>query len=390
MTQWLLRLFVPEYENQESPQVRARIGLVSGLVGIGCNVLLFAAKLLAGVLSGAVSIMADAVNNLSDASSALVTIAGFRLSGKPADQRHPYGHARFEYLAGLAVAAMILLIGVEVAKTAIGKILNPQSVGFTWLTALILGGSIAVKLWLSGFYKKMGIHIHSTTLIATATDCRNDVLSTAAVLTAALVEQISDWRIDGIMGLAVAVFVLYSGAVLAKQTISPLLGEGASPELTEKIVACVSAHPMVLGYHDLMVHDYGPGKRFATVHVEMDHREDPVVCHDIIDNLERECLEQLQVQLVIHYDPIIVGDDRLDRLRRQVLILLQSVDSRISIHDFRMVTGKHHTKLVFDMALPDERMPQRESIRAYVEKQLNTDPDMQYHTVITYDTLPNG
>ncbi len=385
MTELILRLFVPDYENKESPAVRARIGQVAGLVGIGCNVLLFGAKLLIGLLSGAVSIMADAVNNLSDASSALVTIAGFRLSGKPADEKHPYGHARFEYLAGLAVAAMILLIGFEVAKTALGKIFDPQPVSFTLITALVLGGSMAVKFWLARFYQQLGRHIESGALLATSADSRNDVISTGAVLTAALVEQISNWHIDGIIGLAVAVFILYSGAMLAKDTIDPLLGESASPELAGKIIHIVNSHPKVLGYHDLMVHDYGPGQRFASVHVEMDYKEDPLLCHDIIDNLERECLEILKVHLVIHYDPVVTGDARLDAMKERVSQILQAMDDRISVHDFRMVAGMDHTNLIFDMVLPQEHMAHQDKIKQALDQILNEGSPMRYYTVVTFD-----
>ena len=312
MTKLLLRLFVKDYEKSESAPVRTAVGKLSGFVGILCNLLLFAGKLAVGILSGAVSITADAMNNLSDAASSVVTLIGFRLAERPADEDHPYGHARYEYLSGLAVAALIVVIGFELAKTSVEKILHPTAVEFTLPTVLVLLGSIGVKLWLSFFNKRLGKHIDSQTLMATAADSRNDVISTGAVLAAGIVELLTSWQIDGFVGLAVALFILYSGVTLAKETISPLLGETASPELRKLIEETVESCPLVLGYHDLMVHDYGPGQRFASLHVEMDQQEDPLLCHELIDNMERACLQLHNIHLVIHYDPVVVGDPETD------------------------------------------------------------------------------
>ena len=352
MTKLLLRLFVKNYENKENPKVRSLVGRLSGIVGIACNLILFAGKLAVGLLAGAMSITADAMNNLSDAASSIVTLIGFRLAERPADEDHPYGHARYEYLSGLAVAALIIVIGFELAKGSVEKIFNPEPVAFSLVTALVLVGSILVKLWLAAFNRRLGKHIDSQTLLATAADSRNDVISTMAVLAAGLVEQFSGWQVDGFMGLGVALFILYSGAMLAKETISPLLGESGSPELRKLIVDTVLSDERVLGYHDLMVHDYGPGQRFASLHVEMDQRDDPLLCHEIIDNLERACYQQHNVHLVIHYDPVVVGDEELNEMRQMVSQTLAQQDSRLSLHDFRMVRGKGHTNLIFDVALP--------------------------------------
>ncbi|MEI3093030.1 MAG: cation diffusion facilitator family transporter [Oscillospiraceae bacterium] len=314
MTHFLLRLFVKNADQTSDPKVRAAVGTLSGIVGILCNFFLFLGKVIIGTLSGSVSITADAMNNLSDAASSIVTLVGFKLAEQPADAEHPYGHARFEYLSGLVVSAMIVIIGFELAKTSVGKILSPVPVVFSAPLAAVLVLSIAVKLWLCLFNRTLGRKINSTTLLATSEDSRNDIITTAAVLLAAVIEAVSGLSIDGFVGLAVSLFILYSGAKLAKETISPLLGEAASPELQSRIVDYISAQPKVLGYHDLMVHDYGPGQRFATIHVEMDCKEDPMQCHELIDDMERECLKSHNIHLVIHYDPVVTDDPELTRL----------------------------------------------------------------------------
>lgn len=385
MTKLLLRLFVRNFEDKGDPGVRARVGTLSSLVGIGCNALLFAGKLAVGTISGSVSITADAMNNLSDAASSIVTLLGFKLAEKPADEDHPYGHARFEYLSALAVAAMILVIGFELGKTSVEKILNPAAVEFSWVTAGVLLGSILVKLWLSLFNTRLGKHIDSKALLATAADSRGDVLATAGVLLAGIIEHVTTWRIDGFVGLAVAAFILWSGWNLAKETVSPLLGEAASPELRGLIVDYIGQQPMVLGYHDLMVHDYGPGRRFASIHVEMDMREDPLKCHELIDDMERECLRSHNIQLVIHYDPVVTDDPELDRLRELVAGWMRQQDPRLSIHDFRMVKGEVHTNLIFDVALPQDLRGKEKALRTNLETYLNRDSSITYHLVITFD-----
>ena len=352
MTKLLLRLFVKNYDNCADTGVRAKVGKLSGFVGILSNALLCGLKLLVGTISGSVSITADAMNNLTDAASAIVTLIGFKLAEQPADEDHPYGHARYEYLSGLAVAALVLLIGFELAKTSVQKIIHPASVAFSWALVIVLVGSVLVKLWLSRFNTVLGKHIGSSTLLATAADSRNDVISTLVVLAAALVEKFTGYRVDGYMGLAVAVFILYSAVQLAKETISPLLGEAASPELNKLIAEMMEAEPRVLGFHDLMVHDYGPGQRFGSLHVEMDQREDPLSCHELIDDMERLCLEKYNIHLVIHYDPVVVGDPEQDSLRSTIVEALQAEDSRLTMHDFRLVRGAGHTNLIFDVTLP--------------------------------------
>ena len=385
MTKLLLRLFIKNSEDFSNPKTRSAVGKLSGVVGIISNLLLFAGKLLAGLLSGSVSITADAMNNLSDASSSIVTFVGFKLAEKPADEDHPYGHARFEYLSGLAVAALIIVIGFELAKTSVQKIFNPAAVTFSGLTVAILLGSIAVKLWLAIFNRTLGKKIHSGALNATAADSRNDCITTAAVLLAGAIEHFTSWQVDGFAGLAVALFILWSGAKLAKETVDPLLGTATSPELKELIVDYISANPKVLDYHDLMVHDYGPGQRFASLHVEMDQKEDPLLCHEIIDDIERECLESHNIHLVIHYDPVVTDDPERNRLLAQTHEILKTIDPRLHPHDFRMVKGDGHTNLIFDVALPSDMMKDKKKIRQTLEKELSDRENTKIYTVITFD-----
>ena len=386
MTKLLLKLFVKNHENGADPAVRAKTGKLSGIVGILANALLCAGKMIIGTLSGSVSITADAMNNLSDAASSIVTLVGFKLAEQPADAEHPYGHARYEYLSGLAVAAMVLVIGFELAKTSLEKILHPASVIFSIPLVIVLVGSVLVKLWLSLFNTTLGKHIDSAALLATAADSRNDVISTLAVLAAALVEKFTGYRVDGYMGMAVAIFIFYSAIGMAKETISPLLGESASPELASLIAEMMNAEPRVLGFHDLLVHDYGPGQRFGSLHVEMDQAEDPLSCHELIDDLERLCLEKHNIHLVIHYDPVVVGDPEQDSLRDTIYTALQSVDARLNMHDFRMVRGAHHTNLIFDVALPSDLNGKESTIGKTIDKALADRGDpMKYYTVITFD-----
>ena len=386
MTKLLLRLFVKDYDNSDDSGVRSGVGKLSGIVGILANVLLCALKLFVGTISGSVSITADAMNNLTDAASAIVTLIGFKLAEQPADEDHPYGHARYEYLSGLAVAALVLVIGFELAKTSVEKIFHPASVDFSWALVIVLVGAVLVKLWLSRFNTVLGKHIGSSALLATAADSRNDVIATLAVLAAALVEKFTGYRVDGYMGLGVAVFILYSAVGLAKETISPLLGEAASPELTKLIAELMESEPRVLGFHDLMVHDYGPGQRFGSLHVEMDQREDPLSCHELIDDMERLCLEKYNIHLVIHYDPVVVGDPEQDSLRVTIYEALQTIDSRLNLHDFRMVRGSGHTNLIFDVALPCDLAGQEKTIGKAIDRALADRGDnMKYYTVITFD-----
>ena len=385
MIKFLMKAFLPKGLAPTEPRARSAAGRLSGIVGVLCNLLLFGGKFLIGTVSGSVAITADAMNNLSDASSALVTFLGFKLAEKPADEDHPYGHARFEYLSGLAVAVMIIVIGFELGKTSVGKIISPTEVALSAPMVAVLVLSIAMKLWLSLFNTRLGKYIDSAAILATAADSRNDCISTGAVLLAAVAEFFTGWRIDGYMGLAVAIFILYSGWKLAKDTISPLLGESASPQLQKQIAELIKEEEAVLGYHDLMVHDYGPGQRFASLHVEMDAADDPLYCHEIIDDMERECLRSHNIHLVIHYDPVITNDPEINRLRDKCAVFLREQDSRLTLHDFRMVRGAAHTNLIFDVSLPVELRGKEKEFQEGLNRHLNEDSAMAYYTVITFD-----
>ncbi len=320
---------------------------------MACNLLLCLGKLLAGTLFGSIAIMADALNNLSDASSNVVSLIGFRLAAKAPDAEHPYGHARYEYLAGLVVSVTILGIGFSLLKESVVKVFYPTPVAFSWLSVGVLAASILVKLWMSGFNRTIGRTIGSETLMATAADSRNDVLTTGAVLVSTVVCSLTGWaRLDGIMGVAVAAFILWSGWGLVMDTLSPLLGESPSPELVEHIEQTVMGYPGVLGMHDLMVHDYGPGHQFASLHIEFPAETDPLKAHDVIDNIENDFIKRDGLQVTIHYDPIVTTDAAVGVLRTRLMEKARQLDPCLSIHDLRIVPGDTHTNVLFDLEFP--------------------------------------
>lgn len=375
---------------QAQYNIRARIGKLSGAVGIICNCLLAAGKLIVGHMMSSMSITADGLNNLSDGASSIVTLLGFKLAEKPADRKHPYGHARIEYIAGLTVAVMILFIGLELGKSSVEKFINPEPIEFSFTAVWVLCASILVKLFMMLFNLKMGRRINSNALLATAADSRNDVMTTSAVLAASIVEHFYDVRIDGVMGIAVSLFILYSGIKLAGETMSPLLGEGANPELQKQITDYINGCPMVLGCHDLMVHDYGPGRRYASIHVEIDKNEDPMACHARIDRMERECLKNYGTHLVIHYDPVVTDDPEVNSTKRLVNTIIKVRDGRLTIHDFRMVDDGESVKMSFDMILPEDLRGQEQSIKETVEKALDSLDSKKYYADITFDMESEG
>ncbi len=375
---------------QAQYNIRARIGKLSGAVGIICNCLLAAGKLIVGHMTSSMSITADGLNNLSDGASSIVTLLGFKLAEKPADRKHPYGHARIEYITGLTVAVMILFIGLELGKSSVEKLIDPEPIEFSFTAVWVLCASILVKLFMMLFNLKMGRRINSNALLATAADSRNDVMTTSAVLAASIVEHFYDVRIDGVMGIAVSLFILYSGIKLAGETMSPLLGEGANPELQKQITDYINGCPMVLGCHDLMVHDYGPGRRYASIHVEIDKNEDPMACHARIDRMERECLKNYGTHLVIHYDPVVTDDPEVNSTKRLVNTIIKVRDGRLTIHDFRMVDDGESVKMSFDMILPEDLRGQEQSIKETVEKALNSLDSKKYYADITFDMESEG
>jgi len=385
VTETLVRLFVKNSRDTTDPGVRTAYGNLASWVGIFCNLLLCAGKFLAGTLSGSISIAADAVNNLSDASSSVVSLIGFKLGARPADDEHPYGHARFEYLAGLAVAVMVLVIGVELLKSSVEKILDPAPVTFSWVAMAVLAVSIAVKLWMSVFNRTVGKRINSGSLIATAADSRNDVLTTSAVLIASLISHFAKVELDGWMGAAVALFILYSGVGLVKDTIDPLLGLAPDPELVQHIHDKIMSYPGVLGTHDLMVHDYGPGRQFASVHVELAAEDDVMASHELIDDIERDFLKNDRLPVVIHFDPIVTSDAQVGDMRRWLAEAVRTIDPSLSIHDLRMVPGVNHTNIIFDCVTPSGFAMSSARLKEAIA-QLVSEKDPNYRCVITVET----
>ena len=383
MTKLLLRLFVKDAQNPDSPAVRLAVGKLAGVVGILCNALLCLGKVLAGCFRVG-GPCGRRVNNLSDAASSVVTLLGFRMAQQPADADHPYGHARYEYISGLVVAALILVIGADLAQSSVGKILHPQPVDTSPVVFGVLIVAILGKLWMSRFFAGLGRHIQSTTLQATSVDSRNDVISSAAVLAGCLVEHFAHLTVDGYVGLAWRCSSSGPGVGIARETISPLLGQGADRGLAEKISALILSHEKVLGLHDLLVHDYGPGQCFASVHVEMSAQEDPLACHDLIDEIECQVLEALHVHLVIHYDPVVEDDAEWNAMRQAVEGVVAAVSPRLSVHDFRLVRGAKQTKMVFDLAVPYDMTDQRPALKKQIEEAL-AQQHGEYLTVIRLD-----
>ena len=384
MTGLLVKLFVKQYKEPQKPEVRSAYGRLSGYVGIVCNVLLFGIKFLLGSLTASVSITADAFNNLGDASSGIVSLLGFKMASRPADEEHPYGHARYEYLAGLTVCVLILVIGVELFKESFVKILHPQPVEFSWVTIAVLFVAIGVKLWLSVFNRTIGKRINSQTLLTTAADSRNDVIATGAVILATVLSHFTKLELDGYMGLAVAVFILYSGVGLIRETLDPLLGKAADEELVEEIEKRIMSYPGVLGTHDLMIHDYGPGRQFGSVHVEVAAEEDVLKSHDMVDNIERDFLKELNLHLIVHMDPIVTKDESVKNLRHWLAQEVKKVHQELTIHDLRLVPGTTHTNVIFDCVVPRGLEKSDDEIKEAIDK-LVKETYPNYFCVITVD-----
>ena len=384
MIELLAKWFIPHRDSMENGALRRAYGTLCGAVGIGLNILLFMGKFFAGQLSGSIAVTADAFNNLSDAGSSAVTLLGFRLAGKKPDTDHPFGHGRIEYISGLIVAGLILLMGVELAKSSFDKILHPEEVTFSALAVVILAVSVAVKLYMWFYNRRIGGKLRSAAMEATAMDSLSDAAATFAVLLATLIGKWTGLAVDGYVGLLVALFILFSAYKAAKETLSPLLGQAPDPELVQRIRDIVAEHDTVVGIHDLVVHDYGPGRQMVSLHAEVPASGDILALHDVIDNIERELHEKLHVQAVIHMDPIVTDDAAVDALRRQVAELARQVEPRMTVHDLRVVRGTTHTNLVFDAVLPlDAAITPAEAARRIREKVSELDGD--YYAVVTVE-----
>ncbi len=384
MTNFLINRFIQKNNNPASPESRAAYGKLAGTVGIFCNMILFTAKITAGLFSGSVSITADAVNNLSDASSSIISLFGFKLACRPADEEHPYGHGRYEYLAGLMVAFIIMVIGAELLRNSVMKIIHPTVVEFSWLSVGVLSFSILLKLWMMIFNNKVGRIINSKTLFAAAADSRNDVITTAAVLIAALLSRFTNLELDGIMGVLVALFILYSGFGLVRDTLDPMLGKAPDEELVNAIREKILSYSGVLGTHDLMVHDYGPCRQFASVHVEMAAEDDPLVSHEIIDSIERDFLKNDGLHMIVHYDPISTKDSQVTELREWISEQIKFLDARLSIHDLRIVKGKNRMNVIFDCVVPNDMQIGEKEIKCFVNN-IISEKYPEYTAVITID-----
>lgn len=389
MTKLLIRLFVPDSEQSNRPQVRERYGKLAGWVGVATNLLLFGIKLLVGLVFHSIAVMADAFNNLTDSASSLVTLFGFHLSAKPADAEHPYGHARIEYITGMVVSFLVIMVGFQLAQTSVGKILNPQATEFGTALLVALIVSVLLKLWQCLFYRKISRKIDSTALLASAQDSRNDALSTAAVLLGLVVSHFTGWMLDGWLGLGVAIFILIAGFRLVVETANPLLGLAPSKEMVEEIYGKILAYPGIIGLHDLNIHNYGPGRCFASVHCEVCAERNIVESHEIIDQIERDFLQDLNIHLVIHLDPVVTDDVRTNRLKIFVEELLRGIPGEITMHDFQAVWKPQDSRVIFDVVAPYRFQWSDEELKEYLTEQLKTlEPDCRPIIVVDHDDSP--
>lgn len=385
MIDFLVKRFVKNFEQVDNVQVRTEYGTLAGIVGIFCNVLLFAAKLSVGLLIHSISVMADAFNNLSDAASSVIGFVGVKMAEKPADDDHPFGHGRIEYISAFIVAFIVIQVGFSLFKTSLEKIFHPEELAFRWVSVLILAMSIGVKLWLSAFNRKLGKRIHSKVMEATAADAMGDVVTTSATIFSICIYGVTGWNVDGIVGLVVSVVVMIAGVNIAKDTLAPLIGEAIDPEIYQQITNFVEGFDGIVGTHDLIVHNYGPSRSMASIHAEVPNDRDIEYSHEIIDNIEREAMRRFGMMLVIHMDPVEVHDERVTAFRDMVSEVIEEIDSRITFHDFRMVAGVDNINLIFDMVVPREyKEPELGKLKARVSDAVRQ-RDKRCNCVITIE-----
>lgn len=380
----MVKMFIKDYQKTTSPTVRARYAVLAGVVGIISNLVLFVIKLIAGTLFNSIAVTADAVNNLTDAGSSIITLVGFKISGKPADDKHPYGHARAEYITGFMVSVVILLLGLELIKSSFIKAINPEPIKFSYITVAVLTVSIFIKLWQGLFNKSLGKRINSTALEAAGQDSMNDVISTAAVLASTVFAALTEIQVDGYMGIAVALFIIYSGIKLISETLNLLLGTAPDAGLVSEIEQKILGYEGVLDIHDLVVHSYGAGNFFASVHVEVPANQDIMESHDLIDVIERDVFAELNVNLVIHMDPIVTDNELVNTLKKQVNDIVAQIDRELSMHDFRVVVGKTHSNLIFDVVVPPAYKLGNAELRELIDTEIKK-INSTYSSVITID-----
>lgn len=384
MTNFLVKLFIKNKDDIGNPHVRQAYGMLGGAVGIVCNLLLFAGKLFAGIITGAISITADAFNNLSDAGSSVVTLIGFKMAGKPADHEHPFGHGRIEYLSGLLVSLAIMLVGVELIKSSLDKIFHPEMVSFSKMSVLILIVSVCIKMWMALFNRTLGNRIHSAAMKATSADSMSDCVATTAVIIGIFISYITGYSIDGYAGIAVALFILYAGFSSAKDTLQPLLGQAPDPEFVKEIEKRVLSHQEITGIHDLIVHDYGPGRIMVSLHAEIPYNIDILQAHDVIDGIEFDLKKEFNCDVTIHMDPIVTDDSLTNEMRIKVSNIVNEIDPCLSMHDFRMTQGPLRMNLIFDVVVPFDCRYTPVEVQTKITAQIKQ-MDENYYPVIEID-----
>lgn len=386
MTEFLVRTFVKNYKDTEDVQVRTRYGLMASTVGICCNILLFCAKFFAGLLVNSISVMADAFNNLSDAASSIIGFIGVKMAGKPADEDHPFGHGRVEYIAAFIVAFLVIQVGFSLFKTSVGKVLHPEEMTFKMITIVILLLSVCVKLWLGFFNRKLGQRIQSSVMKATAADSLGDVVTTSATILSVGIYGIWGLNIDGIVGLVVSVIVMWAGVNIARETLTPLIGEPIDPKLYREITEFVGSYDGIIGSHDLIVHNYGPSRSMASIHAEVPNDVNVEVSHEIVDRIEREALKKFGIFLVIHMDPVETKNSRVLEFGSMLENVIHGIDTRISFHDFRLIDGENQINLIFDLVFPREYdKKKREQLKEEIISKV-TETDKRCCLVITTES----
>ena len=385
MTEMLIKKFIKNPEDIDNPKVRRSYGTLSSFVGIICNIFLFCAKYLLGTFSNSISIVSDAFNNLTDSAGCIVTLLGYKMSSKPADKNHPFGHGRMEYLSTLTIAIIILMVGFELLKNSFSKIIHPDELKFSIITIISLILSVCLKLWMSCFNNKLGKKINSGVLIATSKDSKTDAVATSATIIAIITSLFTKFPVDGVIGILVSIFIMKSGYDIIKDTIDDLLGKPADPELVKSIKEYIQQSDKIIGIHDLIIHNYGPGNMIASCHAEVRSDEDFIAVHDSIDIIEREIYSKLNILMTIHMDPVEVDNELVNKCKSRILEIVETIDDSLCIHDFRIVTGETQTNLVFDLVVPYGFKYKNEDIKKSIDDNLKDD-EIKYFTVITFDS----
>ena len=384
MTGFLVRLFVKDYEKTDDVKVRERYGLLSSIVGVICNILLFAVKYLMGTLAHSISVISDAFNNLSDCASCVVTLFGYKLAAKPADKDHPFGHGRMEYLTSLLIAVVIIVVGIELLEDSVVKIITPEKIKFSWIVLVSLVLSVGVKLWMAIFNTKLGKKVNSSVMIATAKDSKSDVLATSAVIVALVAAPFTSLPVDGIMGIIVSCFILKSGYDIVKETVDELLGKPADKQVIESIQNLIMSYDKIIETHDMIIHNYGPGNMIGSCHVEVRSDENFLQIHEIVDQIERRIYNELGILMTIHMDPIETDNEQVNYCKNMVRTIIKGLDERLHIHDFRLVPGEKHINVLFDIVVPYDCSYTDEQIKTVIDDKLKNE-DVDYFTVITFD-----